>query len=120
MQYISILLATSAALVSSQSVPEDYEWNVVNWSAGCARECSYNFNISGPLVPPYPSFTATCSGYDTGAFTNCEVIDASLSNGAFPSVLSLVAPSTGDGAHLQVSLLFTTDDGWVSVDLLVE
>lgn len=115
MQYTTLLLAAaSAALVSARPAPEDYSWNVTNWSAGCTRTCYYDFNITGPAVAPYPYFLATCSGRDHGAFVSCEVLESYGSSTSDPSVLSLLAPSTGDGAHLQVSLLFdNADDGYV-------
>jgi hypothetical protein len=115
MQYTAVLLAASAALVSSQkSAPAGYQWSVTNWQAGCTRECSYSFSITGPQVDVYPSFVATCSGTDTGAFTSCEVTDSSRIKGGYPTLISLVAPSTGDGAHLQVSLNFVNaGDGYV-------
>lgn len=117
MHYATLLLAASAALVSSQqSVPENYAWEVVDWTAGCASECSYSFSISGQAIESYPSFTATCSGYDTGAFVTCESASVTASD---VTVLSLVAPSTGDGAHLQVSVFFdNADDGYVCQDLI--
>lgn len=114
----TLLLTLSSAAVltaAQQTAPQGYQWSVLNWGAGCARSgCYYDFTIAGAAVSPYPGFFATCSGNDDGAFVSCDVLGYSGYNvTTAPSVLSLVAPSTGDGAHLQVSLLFDSEEGYV-------
>lgn len=80
----SVLLAAMATAVSAvnfkvQAV-EGYDWDVTNWSAGCARSgCYYDFNVSAPADdqnPPRPAFSAYCSGAGEDApYDTCTLLD---------------------------------------------
>ena len=88
------LLATSALAspVARQiAIPENWNWHVENWSAGCARSgCYYNFNITVPTVEgEIAGVKAYCSGGEQGydnsftipsVYQNCRLLEG-VNNG---------------------------------------
>jgi hypothetical protein len=65
------LLATSAMAgpVARQiAIPENWNWQVENWGAGCARSgCYYSFNITVPTIEgQIAGVKAYCNGYEHG------------------------------------------------------
>ncbi|KAG9229130.1 hypothetical protein BJ875DRAFT_508122 [Amylocarpus encephaloides] len=114
----NLAAATSllAAAVSAAPTPEattsngvPYTWSVTGWTAGCARSCFYDFNITGNAfgeTPTIPAFSAYCSGYDVGGdYKACDVFDELP--GKRGVVAKLLPAETGAGAHIQVSLQWT-------------
>jgi hypothetical protein len=65
------LLATSAIAgpVARQiAIPENWNWQVENWEAGCSRSgCYYYFNVTVPSIEgEILGVKAFCSGYEQG------------------------------------------------------
>lgn len=65
------LLATSAMAgpVARQiAIPENWDWQVENWEAGCGRSgCYYNFNVTVPTIKgEIAGVKAYCHGYEQG------------------------------------------------------
>ncbi|CAI9637823.1 unnamed protein product [Alternaria burnsii] len=65
------LLATSAMAgpVARQiAIPENWDWQVENWEAGCGRSgCYYNFNVTVPTIQgEIAGVKAYCHGYEQG------------------------------------------------------
>ncbi|KAH6839904.1 hypothetical protein B0T12DRAFT_364043 [Alternaria alternata] len=65
------LLATSAMAgpVARQiAIPENWDWQVENWEAGCGRSgCYYNFNVTIPTIKgEIAGVKAYCHGYEQG------------------------------------------------------
>lgn len=82
---VSILLALYSHGVASTSESSAWSWNIVNWSAGCARRgCFYDFNITAPANGLNPAFSAHCSGDEDRTnqtfFRPCGVNDDGLGN----------------------------------------
>ncbi|EME40825.1 hypothetical protein DOTSEDRAFT_136569 [Dothistroma septosporum NZE10] len=126
MQLISFL-ASAAALVAPSlaaalpvtfaapsGLPDNYQWSVENWYAGCARSgCSYNFNVTGASSGLYPGFKAYCSGADTGYYDDCEILGV-LSDSGTPFVAASLRPNFQNGiATMSVSLSFTDADSLI-------
>lgn len=123
MQLISVLASAAALIAPSlaaalpetfaapSGLPEGYQWSVENWHAGCARSgCSYDFNVTGTITPPYPGFKAYCSGSDTGYYANCEILEG-VSTSGIPFVAASLRPNFQNGiATMSVSLSFTDAD----------
>lgn len=85
---------------------EGYTWSVTNWSAGCARICTYGFDITGEAHDPrIPSFSARCDSWkgEGGDYTPCVITEE---NKAVSAKL-LPVNTTGTGAHIQVSYQFS-------------
>jgi hypothetical protein len=69
------LLAFSAGALASPviqerqiAIPENWNWHVSGWEAGCARSgCYYHFNVTVPRVEgQIASVKAYCRGYEDG------------------------------------------------------
>lgn len=119
MQFLAILASAATALAaavpqaatSNTGLPANYTWPVENWHAGCARSgCSYNFNVTGVQDGLYPGFKAYCSGYDTGYYKSCEILNGTSTSG-IPFVAASLRPNFQNGiATMSVSLSFTDAD----------
>ncbi|KAI0386528.1 hypothetical protein F5Y04DRAFT_276134 [Hypomontagnella monticulosa] len=106
------------------SLPEGYNWNVVNWQAGESHGAPtapmtgwYSFNVSGPEYgrgkTHIPSFAAHCQGSADGVplssnFSSCT-LDRSVGTPG-TSVLARVIPDPEIRAHIAITYLFRTDD----------
>ncbi|KAG9190160.1 hypothetical protein G6011_08248 [Alternaria panax] len=65
------LLATSAMagpVARQVAIPENWNWQVENWEAGCSRSgCYYNFNVIVPTIAgEIGGVKANCNGYEQG------------------------------------------------------
>jgi hypothetical protein len=83
------LLATSALAgpVARQiAIPENWNWHVEGWEAGCSRSgCYYNFNLTVPTVEgKILGVKAYCHGYEQGydnsftvpsTYTPCRLLE---------------------------------------------
>ncbi|KAI1380827.1 hypothetical protein F4677DRAFT_404750 [Hypoxylon crocopeplum] len=118
----SPLLATlagisTASAVMMQIAAEDvsWDWAVTGWSAGCARECYYDFNLTGignsTERPPKPSFKAYCSGQGEGAdYKLCTAIAESETDTLVVAKLLPSNNATNGTSHrplIQTSVRFT-------------
>ncbi|KAK7186064.1 hypothetical protein DPSP01_000672 [Paraphaeosphaeria sporulosa] len=88
------LLALSAGALSSPvvqrqiAIPENWNWHVSGWEAGCARSgCYYNFNVTVPTVEgQIAGVKAYCNGYENGYYRkgnwyeNCQILEG-VNNG---------------------------------------
>lgn len=93
---------------------EGYDWDVTNWSAGCARSgCYADFNVSGPAddqKPPRPAFFAYCSVFGEDApYEECTLLDT---GDVARRVRAKLLPATRSNdtntiAHIQVSYQYT-------------
>ncbi|KAI8963731.1 hypothetical protein F5Y11DRAFT_136032 [Daldinia sp. FL1419] len=119
---ISSLLTTAAGVgsasagimhIAAASAP--WKWSVTGWSAGCARDCYYDFNVTGDASstskPARPSFKAYCSGEGEGAnYRACTALEETETDYL---VLAKLLPSNGttNGTshrpQIQVSVKFT-------------
>ncbi|KAF7197289.1 hypothetical protein HII31_01340 [Pseudocercospora fuligena] len=117
MQLLNTLIFATSSLaaalpqldgVRTTDLPEGYSWSVENWHAGCARAgCNYNFNVSSEINNIYPGFKAYCSGYDTGYYSDCEILEGVSTSGT-PFVAASLRPNVQNGiATMSVSLSFT-------------
>ncbi|KAI0851298.1 hypothetical protein F5Y00DRAFT_19317 [Daldinia vernicosa] len=122
---ISSLLTTvagatsaSAAVMQIASSAAPWKWTVTGWSAGCARECHYDFNVTGTASstsrPARPSFKAYCSGEGEGAnYRACTALEETETEYL---VLAKLLPSNGTAngtshkPQIQVSVKFTDLD----------
>jgi hypothetical protein len=106
----------------SSGLPKSYNWTVTNWSAGCARSgCYADFNVSGPLDNPRPSFLGYCSVSDSGYYQQCKLLESSQQasqqgpvNIPAPQVAAYLEPynlTTANGvAALHVSFQFVNPE----------
>ncbi|KAI1107076.1 hypothetical protein F4804DRAFT_240179 [Jackrogersella minutella] len=105
----------SAAMMKLAANSVSWNWTVTGWSAGCARECSYDFNVTGvgntTSKPAKPSFKAHCSGEGVGAgYTQCTALeDAGTDYAVVAQLLPQGNATNGTAPHpqIQVSLKFT-------------
>jgi hypothetical protein len=118
------LLATSAVAgpVARQiAIPENWNWQVEGWEAGCGRHgCYYNFNVTVPSVEgSIEGVKAYCNGYEQGydnsftipsTYETCSLLEgANNSVAARLSVRQLDAPSSGP-KNIEVSFLSVGDE----------
>ncbi|EME78129.1 uncharacterized protein MYCFIDRAFT_212642 [Pseudocercospora fijiensis CIRAD86] len=101
---------------TTSTTPSTYYWTVTNWHVDCARSgCTYNFNVTGPISAPNPSFLAYCYGSDTGYYAQCKVLQYTATASGAPSVAASLRPNTGDQiAVVSVSLAFVESDTGVA------
>lgn len=115
--FATLATAVSAVTFHVEAV-ENYDWDITNWSAGCAMSgCYYDFNVSGPAdsgAPARPAFLAYCSGQgEGGAYAECDLLDeAEVSRVVvaklLPSISSNTTSNTTDViARVQVSFKYT-------------
>ncbi|KAF2799854.1 hypothetical protein K505DRAFT_230102 [Melanomma pulvis-pyrius CBS 109.77] len=86
------------------SIPPNWTWHVTGWHAGCARTCSYNFNVTVPTIAnEIGGVKAYCSGYESGnTFTRCQILE-----GANNGVSAKFGPrDEGAGSPKEVFLSF--------------
>ncbi|KAI1418713.1 hypothetical protein F5Y13DRAFT_149863, partial [Hypoxylon sp. FL1857] len=122
---VSSLLATvagastaSAAVMRIAADRVSWSWAVTEWTAGCASDCHYDFNVTGvgntTAKPAKPSFKAYCSGQGEGAdYKACTATGESET--AYVVVAKLlprtnVTNGTLPQPHIQVSIKFTDLD----------
>ncbi|KAL5450231.1 hypothetical protein PMIN07_001233 [Paraphaeosphaeria minitans] len=88
------LLAFSAGALASPfvqrqiAIPENWNWHVSGWGAGCARSgCYYDFNVTVPTIEGHiAGVKAYCSGYENGYYRkgnwyqNCRILEG-VNNG---------------------------------------
>ncbi|KAI0386581.1 hypothetical protein F5Y04DRAFT_241800 [Hypomontagnella monticulosa] len=119
MRISSLLAATAAASTASAAVMRiaassiSWKWTVTGWSAGCAEQCHYDFNVTAvgnsTGKPATPSFKAYCSGEGEGAgYQVCKTLEESETDYRVAAQL-LPSNSTGSArrAQIQVSLQYT-------------
>jgi len=114
------LLASSAIAgpVARQiAIPENWNWQVEHWSAGCSgKGCYYNFDVTVPSVPgEIAGVTAHCNGYEQGyedsftvpsAFAPCQLISGS-NNGVAARFSQRENDGNGFGPkEIEVSFLY--------------
>ncbi|KAH7128645.1 hypothetical protein B0J11DRAFT_578828 [Dendryphion nanum] len=85
-------LTTSTPIVHQRQleIPENWNWHVTGWHAGCARSgCSYNFNVTIPTIEnKILGVKAYCSGaevidgvnLDLNTYRNCQILEG-VNNG---------------------------------------
>ncbi|KAI1466063.1 uncharacterized protein F4812DRAFT_95648 [Daldinia caldariorum] len=106
--------SASAAVMRIAAASAPWEWSVTGWSAGCARECHYNFNITGDASstskPARPSFKAYCGGSGEGSnYRACTPLEETETDYL---VLAKLLPSnattngTSHKPQIQVSVKF--------------
>jgi hypothetical protein len=110
---LAALASTVTGTAFRTQAVEGYDWDVTNWSAGCARAgCYYDFNISGPADsnnPARPAFLAYCSGSGEGAdYEKCELFDeASVQRVVAAKLLTSTTSNSSDTiAHIQVTFKY--------------
>ncbi|KAL1794045.1 hypothetical protein ACET3X_007466 [Alternaria dauci] len=88
------LLATSAIagpVARHTAIPENWNWQVENWEAGCSRSgCYYGFNVTIPTIEgKIAGVKASCVGYEHGydnsftipsTYEACELLEG-VNNG---------------------------------------
>ncbi|KAJ2968524.1 hypothetical protein NUW58_g10204 [Xylaria curta] len=106
--------SVSAAVMKIAAETLDYNWEVTGWSAGCARSCYYDFNITGvenlKSRPPTPAFKAYCAGDGEGSpYRLCSRLDEEETDAIVVAKLlpSIVSPNGTRTAVIQVSLRYT-------------
>lgn len=116
---LTTLLALSAGALASPvlqdrqiAIPENWNWHVSGWSAGCSRSgCSYNFNVTVPSVEgQILGVKAYCNGYENGWyrkgnwFDNCQILEG-VNNGVAAKFSE--RESDVDGSPKEIILSFT-------------
>ncbi|KAF2645899.1 hypothetical protein P280DRAFT_465637 [Massarina eburnea CBS 473.64] len=114
------LLATSAIAgpVARQiAIPENWNWQVENWEAGCSRRgCFYYFNVTVPSIEgEILGVKALCSGseqgYDNGftvpsTYAPCRLLEG-VNNGVAARLSLRESNGTGFGPkEIDVSFLY--------------
>ncbi|KAF2193759.1 hypothetical protein K469DRAFT_619047 [Zopfia rhizophila CBS 207.26] len=106
--------AIASPLVQRQTeIPEDWNWQVEGWHAGCARSgCSYNFNITVPTIEgEIGGVKAYCSGYENGAFfIPCQILEG-VNNGVAAKLLPREDESGRGPQQFAVSFLKASYEG---------
>ncbi|CAI6337714.1 unnamed protein product [Periconia digitata] len=70
--FLSLALLASSTLASpllprQVDIPENWDWQVTNWEAGCSRSgCYYHFNLTVPSINNQLGVLASCRGYEQG------------------------------------------------------
>ncbi|CAG8954533.1 hypothetical protein HYFRA_00004447 [Hymenoscyphus fraxineus] len=109
----TLLSAVSASPVPQMEIQPVYAFDVTRWHAGCQRECSYAFNITGNTFgqyPTIPAFSAECLGEGEGAdYRKCTFNDGGSENRTLVAKL-LPTTESGTGAHLKVSYGWTDSE----------
>jgi hypothetical protein len=61
-------LAIAGPVARQIAIPENWNWQVENWEAGCSRSgCYYYFNVTVPSIEgEILGVKAFCSGYEQG------------------------------------------------------
>ena len=102
------LLAFSAAALASPlrtrqiEIPEGWTWQVTNWSAGCARSCYYDFNVTVPTIEgQIGGVKAYCSGGEDAWYRNCRILEG-VNNG----VSAKLSERNGSGSPAEIQLSF--------------
>lgn len=114
------LLALSASALASPvlqarqiAIPENWNWHVSGWEAGCSRGgCYYNFNVTIPSVEgQILGAKAYCNGNENGYYkkgnwyTNCQILE-----GANNGVAAKLGERGGDrDIPLDIDISFTLD-----------
>lgn len=86
-----VLLAAGSALAAPSSnvlvarqqgrTPSNWKWSVTNYNGGCARQCSYDFNVTIPATSDIPGVKAYCSGMENGSqFNPCRLLEGGDNN----------------------------------------
>jgi hypothetical protein len=114
------LLATSAIAgpVARQiAIPENWNWQVENWEAGCSRRgCYYLFNVTVPTIEgEIAGVKAYCNGHEQGydngftvpsTYTSCRLLEGS-NNGVAARLSLRVSDGNGFGPkEIDVSFLY--------------
>lgn len=95
--------ALAGPVARQVAIPENWNWHVENWSAGCSRQgCYYNFNITIPSVEgEILGVKAYCNGYEQGydnSFTVPSVYETcQLLEGVNNGVAAKLSPRANDG-----------------------
>ncbi|KAF2713211.1 hypothetical protein K504DRAFT_347249, partial [Pleomassaria siparia CBS 279.74] len=101
-------VASPIQILEEPTIPGNWTWHVTNWQAGCARTCSYNFNITIPTIPnEIGGVKAYCSGYESGdLFTRCQILEGS-NNG----VSAKFGPRTSNNGSGPAEVVFSFEKG---------
>jgi len=116
--FTTLLALSTGALASPVlqdrqiAIPENWNWHVSGWSAGCSRSgCSYNFNVTVPSVEgQILGVKAYCNGYENGWyrkgnwFDNCQILEG-VNNGVAAKFSE--RESDVDGSPKEIILSFT-------------
>ncbi|KAI1389830.1 uncharacterized protein F4822DRAFT_215541 [Hypoxylon trugodes] len=120
--FLATLASTSIASAAVMRLAADsisWSWTVTGWSAGCAKQCNYDFNVTGvgnhSDKPATPSFKAHCSGQGEGAaYEACTALGESETEFAVVAKLLSSNNNTSNGTshrpRIQVSLKYTDLD----------
>lgn len=95
--FTTLLAFTAGALASpvvprQMAIPENWNWHVSGWEAGCAPDCYYHFNVTIPSVEgEILGVKAYCDGTENGYYrkgnwyTNCQILEG-VNNGVAAKV----------------------------------
>jgi len=92
--FTAILALSTAAMASpvaqgvTPSIPENWNWHVYDWEAGCLGSgCYYRFNVTIPSSDHIAGVTAECHGVENGWyregnwFEDCQIFVGPQNNG---------------------------------------
>jgi hypothetical protein len=125
--FTTILALSGAALASpvlqhrTTSIPENWNWPVSGWTAGCARAgCYYNFNVTIPSVDTeqwkIAGVKAYCNGYENGEYgeenfyEGCQILEG-VNNGVAAKMSKRESSTDGSPNDILISFKYGGYEG---------